>query len=80
MPFGFPLLVNEKFGFFFLSREGERGCVFAVFLAPFPEKGILDFTAHGSTVPVFTISWMLNNPSATSFYSGLLILFQSSLT
>jgi len=45
----------KKFLFFFLSREGERGCAFAVFLAPFPEKGILDHIAHRPIIQVFTI-------------------------
>jgi len=45
----------KKFLFFFLSQQGGRGCVFAVFFAPIPEKGILDFTAHGSIIRVFTV-------------------------
>ena len=45
----------KKFLFFFLSRKGERGCVFAVFFSPVPEKEILDFIAHGSIIQVFTV-------------------------
>ena len=45
----------KKLLFFFLSRKGERGCVFAVFFAPVPEKEILDFIAHGSIIQVSTI-------------------------
>ena len=45
----------KKFLFFFLSRKGGRGCVFAVFLPPVPEKEILDFIAHGSIIQVFTV-------------------------
>jgi len=49
MSLGFPLSVRSRFFLFFFSvLEGGKGCVFAVFLAPFPEKGILDFIAHGS--------------------------------
>jgi len=42
MSLDFPLLVWSRNLFLFLSRRGERGRVFAVFFAPFPEKGILD--------------------------------------
>ena len=45
----------KNFLFFFLSRKGERGCVFAVFFAPFPEKGILDYIAHRPIIQVFTV-------------------------
>jgi len=38
-----------------VSRKGERGCVFAVFFAPFPEKGILDLIVHGSIIRVLTV-------------------------
>ena len=31
------------------------GCVFAVFFAPIPEKGISDFIAHGSIIRVLTV-------------------------
>ena len=55
MSLDFPLLVRSRnFGFFSVS-EGERGRVFAVFFAPFPEKGILDFTAHRPIIQVFTV-------------------------
>jgi len=40
--------LEVKKSLFFLSRKGERGCVFAVFFAPVPEEEILDFIAHGS--------------------------------
>ena len=49
----------KKFLFFFLSQQGEGGCVVAVFFAPIPEKGILDFIAHGSIIQVLTV---LDNP------------------
>jgi len=45
----------KKFCFFFPSRRGEGGRVFAVFFAPFPEKGILDFIAHRPIIQVFTV-------------------------
>ena len=45
----------KKFLFFPPSRKGERGCVFAVFFSPVPEKKILDFIAHGSIIQVFTV-------------------------
>ena len=45
----------KKFLFFFLSRKGERGCVFAVFPPPVPEKEILDSIAHSSIIQVFTV-------------------------
>jgi len=45
----------KKFLFFFLSQQGGEGCVFAVFFAPIPEKGISDFIAHGSIIQVFTV-------------------------
>ena len=48
------------FLFFFLSQRGERGCVFAVFFAPFPEKGILDYIAHRPIIQVFTV-WLDNS-------------------
>ena len=45
----FPLSVRPGiFSSFFLSQQGERGCVFAMFFAPIPEKGISDFIAHRS--------------------------------
>ena len=44
----FPLSVRSGFfSSFFLSQQGERGCVFAVFFDPVPEEGVLDFIAHG---------------------------------
>jgi len=49
------LSIVKKFFFFFLSRKGERGCALAVFLAPFPEKGILDYIAHRPIIQVFTV-------------------------
>jgi len=45
----------KKYLLFFLSRRGERGHVFAVFFAPFPEKGILDFIAHRLVIQVFAV-------------------------
>ena len=50
----------KKFLFFFLSQQGEGGCVFAVFFAPIPEKGISDFIAHGSIIQVLTVSESLS--------------------
>jgi len=52
MPLGLPLLAWSR-KIIILAR-GEGGCVFAVFFALFPEKGILDFIAHGS-VQIFTV-------------------------
>jgi len=49
----------KKLLFFFLSRKGGRGRVFAVFFAPFPEKGILDCMAHRPIIQVFTVSLSL---------------------
>ena len=34
---------------------GGKGCAFAVFFAPIPEKGISNFIAHGSIIQVFTV-------------------------
>jgi len=56
MSLDFPLLVRSRnFFLLFLSRKGERDCVFAVFFAPVPEKEILDLIAHGSIIRVFTV-------------------------
>jgi len=57
MSLDFPLSVWSRNFFFFLSRKGERGCAFAVFLAPFPEKGILDYIAHRPIIQVFTVAY-----------------------
>ena len=40
---------------FFLSQRGERGRVIAVFFAPFPEKGILDYIAHRPIIQVIKV-------------------------
>ena len=57
MSLDFPLSVRSRnYFYFFLSRKGERGCVFAVFFAPVPEKEILDFIAHGSIIQVSTVA------------------------
>ena len=56
MSLGVPSSVWSTNFCFFLSRKGERGCVFAVFFAPFPEKGILDYIAHRPIIQVFTVS------------------------
>ena len=48
--------------FFFLSRRGERGCAFAVFFAPFLEKGILDYIAHRPIIQIFTVVLMTTPP------------------
>jgi len=50
----FPLSVRSR-NIVFLSQQGRRGCVFAVFFTPIPEKGISDFIAHGSIIRVFTV-------------------------
>ena len=52
MSLGFPLSAWSRILFFFLSRKGERGYVFAVVFAPFPEKGILDYIAHRPIIQV----------------------------
>jgi len=44
----------KNFFLFLLSQRGERGRVFAVFFAPFPEKGIPDYIAHRPIIQVFT--------------------------
>jgi len=55
MSLDFPLLVRSRNFCFFLSRRGERGRVFAAFLPPFPEKGILDFIPHRPIIQVLTV-------------------------
>ena len=45
----------KKFLFFFLSERGGMGRVFAVFFAPYPEKGIPDYIAHRPIIQVFTV-------------------------
>jgi len=40
---------------FFSLSAGEGGCVFAVFFALIPEKGISDFIVHGSIIQVFIV-------------------------
>jgi len=45
----------KKSLFFFCLRRGERGRVFAVFFAPFPEKGILAYISHRPIIQVFTV-------------------------
>jgi len=47
----------KKFFFFFLSQRGGMGRVFAVFFAPYPEKGIPDYIAHRPIIQVFTVSY-----------------------
>jgi len=51
MSLGFPLSVRSG-NFFFLSRKGERGCILAMFFAPFPKKGILDYIANRLIIQV----------------------------
>jgi len=41
--------------FFFLFHQGGERCVFAVFFAPIPEKGISDLIAHSSIIQVLTV-------------------------
>ena len=56
MSLDFPPSVRSRIYFyFFLPRKGERDRVFALFFAPVPEKEILDFTAYGSIIRVFTV-------------------------
>ena len=57
MSLGFPLSVRSRNFCFFLSQQGERGCGFAVVFARIPQKGILDFVAHGSTIQDFMVAW-----------------------
>jgi len=39
--------------------EGRKGPCFCCVFAPFPEEGILDFTAHRPIIQVFTvIKWV----------------------
>jgi len=53
MSLDFPLPVGSRnFCFSFCLR---RGCAFVVFLAPVPEKEILDFIAQGSIIQGFTV-------------------------
>jgi len=59
MSLDFPLLVWSRIIFFFLSQRGERGRVFAVFFAPFPEKGIPDYIAHRPIIQVFTVAHLV---------------------
>ena len=50
----FPLSVRSR-NIVFLSQQGRRGCVFAVFFTPIPEKGISDFIEDGSIIQVITL-------------------------
>ena len=50
MSLNFSLSVRSRNVVFFLSQQGERGRVFAVFFAPILEKGISEFIAHGTAV------------------------------
>jgi len=70
---GLSSLSKVEKSFFFLSRKGGRGCVFAVF-GPVPEKEILDSIAHGSIIRVFTVSYGLKVEILikSSSYFGLL--------
>ena len=54
MSSGFPLSVRSRNYIFFLSGGGKGLCFCGVF-ALCPERGILDFIAHGSVVQVFVI-------------------------
>jgi len=56
MLLGYPLPVSQGILFLFLSRKGERSCVLAMFLAPFPEEGILDYIAHRPIIQVFRVA------------------------
>jgi len=62
----------KKFLFFFLSQQGGRGCVFAVFFAPIPEKGISDFIAHGSIIQVLTVYVLISGKYNLLFKSYLI--------
>ena len=54
MSLGFPLSVRSRNFILFLSGGGKGLCLCGVF-ALCPERGILDFIAHGSVVQVFVI-------------------------
>ena len=67
----------KKLLFFFLSEQGGGGCVFAVFFAPIPEKGISDFIVHGSIIQVFTVVHKITDnpdPYSTSVQSSIVHL------
>jgi len=55
MSLDFPLSVRSRNLCFFSVSEVERGCVFAVFFAPIPEKEILNFIVHGLIIRVSTV-------------------------
>ena len=74
-------IIKNNF-YLFLSRKGEAGCVFAVFFAPVPEKGILDFIAHCSLFESFPIRsrfgkfwWIDKGAEASYVWRGLLASF-----
>jgi len=69
----------KKFLFFFLSQRGERGRVFAVFFAPFPEKGIPDYIAHRPIIQVFTVL-LSHTISILNQHFGQNIMAQSTHT
>ena len=66
MSLEFPFLVRLQDFYFFLSRSGERGCVFAV-SPPIPGKGILDYIAHGPIIQVLTVvqsQWLIEQKTS----------------
>ena len=52
---GLSTLSKVKKSLFFSVSEVERGCVFAMFFAPIPEKEILNFIVHGLIIRVSTV-------------------------
>ena len=71
MSLDFPLQVKDKklLLFLFPSQQGGGGCVFGVFFAPIPEKGISDFIAPASIIQVFPVlkyrNWDTQNQCLT---------------
>ena len=59
----------KKFFLFFVSGGGGR--VFAVFFAPFPGKGILDFIADRPIIKVFAVSYDIRISSCPGFHPTL---------
>jgi len=56
MSLGFPFSVRSGNFCFFFRLGRRKGCVFAAFLAHFPEKGISNCIAHSPMIRVFTAS------------------------
>ena len=58
----------SNFLFLFCLGGGERGSVFAVFFAPFPEKGILNHIAHGPIIQVLNLRYSTPGLLASQFF------------